>query len=227
MESHSDDAARGQDGTEMTNRREGALRAAFALIGALAIGGCGSARYPAHYILTFEPSAQAPAPERGIGTLAIQELRCPDYLCEGRIVYRPTPSEVGFYQYHRWAVSPQTMIAQYLTDRVQARSLFASVSGNSSRMATDFVLSGTLEQLEEVDEARHVTAVCSISAQLVDTRTRAVVWSRTATERVPVAEREVPGVVNGLTTAVRATVDRLVADMQLELGRGLAPRAAR
>jgi hypothetical protein len=31
-------------------------------------------------------------------------------------------------------------------------------------------------------------------------------------------------VVNGLATAVRATVDRLVTDMQLELGRGAAPR---
>jgi ABC-type uncharacterized transport system auxiliary subunit len=227
VESHSDDAARGQDGTAMTNRREGALRAAFALIGALAIGGCGSARYPAHYILNFEPTAQAPAPERGIGTLAIKELRCPDYLCDGRIVYRPTPAEVGFYQYHRWAVSPRAMIAQYLAERVRARSLFVSVSGDESRMATDFVLSGTLERLEEVDEARQVAAVCSISAQLVDTRTRAVVWSRVATEQVPVEQRDVPGVVNGLTTAVRATVDRLVTDMALELGRGAAPRDVR
>jgi hypothetical protein len=36
----------------------------------------------------------------------------------------------------------------------------------------------------------------------------------------------VAGVVNGLATAVRATVDRLVADMELELGRGAAPRDA-
>ena len=103
MESHSDDAAPGQEGPAMTNRRERALRAAFALVGALAISACGSARYPAYYTLHFEPSTQAPASERGIGTLAIKELRCPDYLCEGRIVYRPTPAEVGFYQYHRWA----------------------------------------------------------------------------------------------------------------------------
>lgn len=91
-------------------------------------------------------------------------------------------------------------------------------------MAADFVLSGTLERLEEVDEARHVAAVCSISAQLVDTRTGAVVWSGTATERVSVEQRDVAGVVTGLAAAVRATVDRLVADMELELGRGAAPR---
>ena len=208
----------------MTNRRERAVRAALALIGALAISACGSARYPAYYTLHFEPSTQAPASERGIGTLAIEELRCPEYLCEGRLVYRPTPAEVGFYQYHRWASSPRAMIAQYLAERVRARSLFVSVSGDESRVATDFVLSGTVERLEEADEGRQVAAVCTISAQLVSTRAGVVVWSGTAAERVPVQQRDITGVVDGLATAVRATVDRLVTDMELELGRGAAPR---
>ena len=116
------------------------------------------------------------------------------------------------------------MVAHYLAERVRTRSLFTSVSGDESRIATDFVLSGTLERLEEVDEDRHVAAVCTISAQVVDTRTRVVVWSRTATERVAVEQRDVAGVVKGLETAVRASVDRLVTDMELELGRGTAPR---
>ena len=61
MESHSDDPTPGEEGTAMTNRRERAVRAALALIGALAISACGSARYPAYYALHFEPSTQAPA----------------------------------------------------------------------------------------------------------------------------------------------------------------------
>jgi ABC-type uncharacterized transport system auxiliary subunit len=211
----------------MRNRRQRALRAGFGLVAALAISACGSARYPAYYTLHFEPTAQARPSEHGMGTLAIKELRCPDYLCEGRIVYRSTSPEVGFYQYHRWAVSPRTMIAQYLAERVRARSLFVSVSAAESRMAADFVLSGTLERLEEVDEARQVSAICTISAQLVASGTGAVVWSGTATERVPVEERDVAGVVNGLATAVRSSVDRLVTDMELELGRGTAPRDGR
>jgi ABC-type uncharacterized transport system auxiliary subunit len=207
----------------MTNRRERAVRAALALIGALAISACGSARYPAYYTLHFEPSTQAPASERQIGTLAIKELRCPEYLCEGRLVYRPTPAEVGFYQYHRWASSPRAMIVQYLAERVRARSLFVSVAEDESRLATDFVLSGTLERLEEADDGRQVAAVCTISAQL-STRAGVVVWSGTAAEGVPVQQRDMAGVVNSMATAVRATVDRLVTDMELELGRGAAPR---
>jgi len=201
----------------MINRRQRSLRAAFALIGGLAIAGCGSARYPAHYVLNFEPPAHAAAPGPSIGTLAVRELRCPDYLCEGRIAYRPTPNEVGFYQYHRWAVSPGAMIANYLAERVRARSLFVSVSGGESRTATDFVLNGTIERFEEVDDDRGVAAVCTISTQLVDSRTGSVVWSGTTTERIAVDQRDVAGVVNGLAMAVRSSVDRLVGEMERQV----------
>jgi len=222
MESHSHFATWRQKGTAMTNRRDGALRAAFALLATLAMGGCGSVHYPAHYMLNFEPSVQAPAPARSIGTVAVVELGCPDYLCADRIVYRPTPAEVAFYEYHRWAVSPREMVAHYLADRVRSRSVFASVTGTDSHVATDFVLNGTIDRLEEVDEGRRVAAVCALSAQLRDTRTGSVVWSGTTTERVAVEQRDVAGLVNGLTTAVRNSVDRLVGDMELELGRSAA-----
>jgi ABC-type uncharacterized transport system auxiliary subunit len=206
----------------MINRHDGALRAAFALFGALTMGGCGSVHYPAHYLLNFEPSIQAPAPARSIGTVAVAELSCPDYLCADRIVYRPTPAEVAFYEYHRWAVSPREMIAHYLADHVRSRSLFASVTDADSHATTDFVLNGTIDRLEEVDDGRRVAAVSALSAQLRDTRTGAVVWSGTISERVPLEQRDVAGLVNGLTTAVRNSVDRLVAGMELELGRSAA-----
>ena len=222
MESHSHVATWRQKGTAMTNRRERTLRAVVALLGTLAMGGCGSVHYPAHYTLNFEPSVQAPAPARSTGTVAVVELGCPDYLCADRIVYRPTPTEVGFYEYHRWAVSPREMIAHYLADRVRSRSVFASVTDADPHVATDFVLNGTIDRLEEVDEGHRVAAVCALSAQLRDTRTGSVVWSSTITERVALEQRDVAGLVNGLTTAVRNTVDRLVADMEQELGRTAA-----
>jgi ABC-type uncharacterized transport system auxiliary subunit len=223
MEPHSDVATGRQKGTPMNTRRKRALRAAFTLVGTLAATACGAVRYPAHYVLSFEPpSPQATTRERDIGTLAIRELRCPDYLCEGRIVYRPTPAEVGYYQYHRWAVSPGTMMAQHLAERIRAGSLFGSVSNDGSHVATDFVLMGSIERFEEVDEARSVAAVCTISAQLVESRTGRLVWSRTATARVGVEQRDVAGVVNGLTMAARRTVDDLVAGMQLEIARTVA-----
>ena len=47
------------------------------------------------------------------------------------------------------------------------------------------------------------------------------------TERVGVGQRDVPGVVNALTTAVRTNVDQLVADMERELEGSAAPAVER
>jgi ABC-type uncharacterized transport system auxiliary subunit len=89
-------------------------------------------------------------------------------------------------------------------------------------METDYVLTGSIERLEEVDQGRDVRAVCTISAQLMDTRTGSVVWNHTASEAVPVEKRDVAGVVSGLSQAARIAVDRLVASVATELASGQA-----
>src|ERR1700719_4557758 len=64
-----------------------------------------------------------------------------------------------------------------------------------------YVLSGNIERLEEVDQGRDVRAVCTISAQLLDTRTRSIVWSQTASETVHVEKHDMRGVVSSFSSA--------------------------
>ena len=191
---------------------------AVAFMGAFVLTGCGSVRYPTSYVLNFPPpTPRAALPNGALGPLAIREIRCPEYLCEGRIVYRPSPEQVGFYEYHRWATNPRQAITQYLEDGLRAQSLFQSVTVHERGSEAAYVLSGNLERLEEVDQGRDVRAVCTISAHLLDTRTRSVVWSHTATETVPVEKRDIGGVVSSLSAAARTAIDRLLRSMTEEL----------
>jgi len=194
-----------------------------ALMGALVLAGCGSVRYPTTYVLNLPPAAPQPGHSPGgLGAVAIRELRCPEFLCEGRIVYRNGPVEVGFYQYHRWAMNPREAITQYLEDGLRAQSIFRSVGAYERGSETAYVLSGTLERLEEVDVGRNVRAVCTISAHLLDTGTRSVVWSHTASESIVVEKRNVGGVVSSLSAASRIVADRLLRSMAEELPAMLA-----
>ncbi len=191
---------------------------AISIIGALALAGCGSVRYPRSYVLNFPPPAPQAALSNGaLGPVAIRDFRCPEYLCEGRIVYRPSPEEVGFYEYHRWAMNPRQAITQYLEDGLRAHSLFRSVSVHERGSEVAYVLSGNIERFEEVDHGRDVRALCTISAQLVDTQTRSVVWSHTASETVAVEKRDIAGVVSSLSAAARTAADRLVKSLTEEL----------
>jgi uncharacterized lipoprotein YmbA len=189
-----------------------------AFLGALALAGCGSVRYPTNYVLTLPPPVPQAAPSSGtLGPVTIREFGCPEYLCEGRIVYRPSPEEVGFYEYHRWAMNPRQAVTQYVEDGLRAGSLFRSVAVQERGSETAYVLSGNIQRLEEVDQGRDVRVICTISAQLLDTRTRSVVWSRTASETVRVEKRDIRGVVSSLSAAARTAADRLLKSMTEEL----------
>jgi len=191
---------------------------AVAFMGALVLTGCGSVRYPTSYVLNFPPPTPQSAPSnRALGPVAIREFRCPEYLCEGRIAYRPSPEEVAFYEYHRWAMNPRQAITQYLEDGLRTQSLFQSVTVHERGSETAYVLSGNIERFEEVDRGRDVHAVCTISARLLDTRTRSVVWSHTESETVPVEKRNIAGVVSSLSVAARTVDDRLLKSMTEEL----------
>lgn len=191
---------------------------AFALIAALVLAGCGSVRYPTTYVLNFPPPVPHTTASNGaLDPVAIRELQCPEYLCEGRIVYRSSPEEVGFYEYHRWAMNPRQAITQYFVEGLQARSLFKDVTLRERGSQAAYVLSGNIDRLEEVDEGRDVRAVCTISAQLLDTRTRSVVWSHTASETVRIEKRDIRGVVSSLSSAARAAADRLLESLTEEL----------
>jgi len=191
---------------------------ATALLGLLFLNACGKVRYPTNYILNFpRPASVVAAPDAAFGPVVINEFRCPEYLCQGRIVYRPRPEEIGFYEYHRWAMDPRQSITQLMADTLRARSIFKHAAIQGRVIDADYVLNGGLERLEEVDEGRDVRVECAISAQLIDTRTGAIVWSGTASETIPVEKRDVAGVVVALTTAAQTVVDRLVKSMAGQL----------
>ena len=115
-------------------------------MGALVLAGCGSVRYPTTYVLNFPPPVpRAATPDGALGPVAIREFRCPEYLCEGRIVYRSSPEEVGFYEYHRWAMNPRQAVTQYLEEGLRGQSLFKSVSVHERGSEAAYVLSGNIE----------------------------------------------------------------------------------
>jgi ABC-type uncharacterized transport system auxiliary subunit len=170
------------------------------------------------YLLDLRPPA-APVESTGgtLGQLVVREFACPDYLCGGRIVYRPTPNEAGFYEYHRWAASPRQMITESVAGGVRATALFNDVALRDPGAAVAYRLTGRIERFEEVDDGRDVQAVCMLSAELLDVRSKTIVWSHSETAAAPVIDRSVAGVVASLSAATRTAVDALVASMTSQL----------
>lgn len=188
------------------------------LMAVLFLSGCAGVRYPASYLLNFPPPLPQTTTQRApLGAVVVRRFQCPEYLCQGRIVYRPSPQEVGFYEYHRWAMNPRESITQFMADSLRSQLLFKDVEANERGIEPAYVLTGRIEQLGELDRKRDVLAECAISAELVEVHTGTVLWSDRASETLPLKNRDVAGVVSGITAAAQIAVDRLVKSLAKSL----------
>jgi len=198
----------------MTNKR---LMTACLISTALLMGGCaGKVRYPNYYMLAVAPTVQKPALNAAhqSATVAVRPFYTPEYLRQGRIVYRQTPEEVGFYHYHRWASDPGLVVTTGIIDTLRSTNLFSVVGPYAGQEHPDYLLSGRLEQLDEVDYKSGVQVEVKLSAQLVNVRTGASVWAGAVTQTSEASTRDVNSVVIAMSHAARAAIDQLVADME-------------
>jgi ABC-type uncharacterized transport system auxiliary subunit len=184
----------------------------FALIGMLA--GCGSVRGPAtqYYKLDIPPAPTPPGPYEQ-ASLRIEPFRTSGFLRQDRIVYRPSPVEVGFYEYHRWAEPPNDAVTKALADQVTKRRLFQSVEISDGEEKSDYVLKGSIDRLQEVDYAGAVRVQVSISVRLEDPIQQQIIWSSAASSERIIAKSNVQGVVAAMGQASQQSILQLMTDV--------------
>ena len=183
----------------------------FVLTALVTLTGCGGAvKYPHYYALHIPPPPDPPAQEDGRASLAVREFRSPTYLHQGAIVYKTSPEQIGFYNYHRWAVDPREVVTNAVTDRLRASGNFTQVKPYDGRSDVDFVLSGRIEKLEEVDYESGVKVEVAITAQMTNLSTGAAVWTNTVDEVGTVAQRDVAAVVSEMNRTMERAIEKLL-----------------
>jgi len=132
-------------------------------------------------------------------------------------VYRTTPEEIGFYEYHRWAADPRTLLTSAVIDHLRAGGQFSMVSMYDGRPNNDYVFSGKLEKLEEVDYESGVKVEVAMSAQITKAATGATVWSNAVSETGTVSQRNVRGVVSEMNRTVDLAINKLLSTVPAPL----------
>jgi len=187
------------------------LAISVVLIALITLAGCGSAvKYPNYYTLHVPPPPDPPAPEGVHASLAVREFRSPTYLHQGAIVYKTSPEQIGFYNYHRWAVDPREFVTNSVADRLRASGNFTQVKPYDGRSDVDFILTGRLERLEEVDYEGGVKVEVEISAQMTNLATGSAVWANSVSEAGTVAHRDVPAVVSEMNRTMARAIEKLL-----------------
>jgi ABC-type uncharacterized transport system auxiliary subunit len=174
------------------------------------IGCMGKVKYPEYYTLNVPPPPDPPVQEGVHTILAIREFRSPGYLRQGAIVYKTSPEQIGFYNYHRWAVDPRNFVTNVVADRLRASGNFAQVKLYDGRSEADYIVSGRLEKLEEVDYDGGVKVEVAISAQMASTTTGEIVWMNSVSETGAVSHRDVHTVVSEMNRTMDRAIQKLL-----------------
>jgi ABC-type uncharacterized transport system auxiliary subunit len=182
----------------------------FGFAALITLSACGTAKYPNYYTLDLQAPTDPPAAEGVRTSLAVREFKSPTYLRQGAIVYKTSPEEIGFYNYQRWAIDPREFVTNAITERLRASGNFSQVKLYDGHSDIDYVLSGRLEKLEEVDYGGPVRVEVAISAQMTSLATGATVWTKDVSEVGTVGKRDVPAVVAEMNATTGRAIEKLL-----------------
>ena len=184
----------------------------------LALAACGGKiLYPKYYSMEIPPQPVHRANARVLGTLAVRRFDSAPYIRQKKIVYRPVPEEIGFYEYHRWVNDPAEMVTSAMIESLRSSGMFSLVKRYDGQNEQDYLMAGRLDRLEETDYGGHVSVTAKLSAELLNLRTGTTEWTGDAAETLKVDERNINSIVIELGNAVQKSIDQLITSVARQL----------
>ncbi|HLX43610.1 MAG TPA: ABC-type transport auxiliary lipoprotein family protein [Bryobacteraceae bacterium] len=183
------------------------------VVGLAAMGGCAKVRYPDYY--TLNPPKPISPPRTSVpiaATVVVREFRAPEYLRQGPIVYRPEPNQIVFYDYHHWAENPRRIVTAAIVSELQG--LFETTELYDGHSDADFLVTGSLDHLEEVDNGGSISVEVGISAKLQNLKSGDIVWSGTSSKTSRVDQRSISGIVAEMSRDMGEAAGQLVSSMR-------------
>lgn len=124
------------------------------------------------------------------------------------MAYTRAAQQRQFYQFASWTDRPSARIVQLLSERIEARGVFDSVSRLGGGIGGGLTLNIGVNEF--VHDVRTSTARIEVTAELIERRGRDLVERKRFTASAPVAEENAPSAVAALSRALTTLLDQLV-----------------
>lgn len=174
---------------------------------------CGAARPSKFYELNIPESSAAPAATPRFQTdLLVGRIIAPQLYQDDRIVYRQGSTQLGAYEYHRWAEPPANSIEGSLLHVLRYSGLYRSVQSLRSNARGDFILRGHLHELDEITGSNLVARV-DFEVELFSQKSGTVVWSQHYNQDEQVNGKQVADVVEALNRNLQRGIEQVSAGL--------------
>jgi ABC-type uncharacterized transport system auxiliary subunit len=177
------------------------------------LNGCGAARPSKFYQLTPNDKTPGADPAPFPVTLLLGPITTSHLYRDDHIVYTSNGEAMGTYEYQRWTEPPSEMISDVLLRELQESERYQHVYSLRSDSRGDYVLRGRLYDFREIT-GNGVAARVAFEFELRDSKTGAVVWSRTYSHDEPVNGKDVPFVVAALNHNVQSGLSEVMGSLE-------------
>ena len=170
----------------------------------LSIAACTASAGKKYYqlFLPLTPE-QAVAPEetapRIDKVLMIAPVQVDETYQDYRVVYRTSPYELNYYDYHFWVKKPDKLVQDVLRDYLSDSHAFRKVISNFPEGTPDLLLKANVHVIEEVDSPKIWYGHLKMDFQVRDFKTDTVILTHTFNRQMPFPARKaehLPGVVS-------------------------------
>lgn len=190
------------------------------VLGLLAViftAGCGGV--PKTHIYTLQvPAVPTASDPKTDFVLGVDHFRAPEVLRDDRIAYYVSPTQMNFYQYHRWGSDPATLVSDFTAQWLESSGVFTQVRMLPVREHVDYTLGGKVRSFEEVDSDGGAKVRLAFALTLVRTSDHKLVWSGEQRLETPLSEHSVEGVASALNEscaqALREMVPGLITQVE-------------
>ena len=124
------------------------------------------------------------------------------------MAYTRAEQQRQFYQFASWSDRPSARITQLLTERIEARNLFESVSRLGGGIGGGLILNVGVNEF--IHDVRTGTARVELTAELIERRGRTLVERKRFSVSAPVAAENAPAAVSALSRALTTLFDELI-----------------
>lgn len=203
-------------------RRAAVAAAAVALLGGCVSVSVGNSEAPAVTYYVLADARPAPARTESAGSqarLAIAATAGDPVADSLALVYSRRPGERNFYQFAAWTERPSRRLAQLAEERLQARGSLALVTQLGQPLATDWLLTLSLDAMVHDVSSTPGRAEIALRAELIRRADRTRVAQRAFAAAAPVSPAAAAPAVAAFATAAAELLDELAPWVEAEIRR--------
>jgi ABC-type uncharacterized transport system auxiliary subunit len=153
-------------------------------------------------------TSSASAPFRYAVVIGIEPFDAEPSYQQDRIIFRTSPYEVNFYEYHRWLVLPNELVTDQVYRLFAASDLFQHVHTYGFEAYADYILQGKIAMFDQWYHGDETSSTIRIGIyyRFITTEDEQVLWMDSIETTTDVHSVEMVETVKGFESALHANI---------------------